>query len=195
MTETARPGGRALQASEPMGAGRPSVPPLRVERTALITGAVPPHPPQCAHWGTFPWGKAYREEEDLAVTLIRHGFAVPPSPFQGEGLLGGHMRPPLRRKCTRSVGSAEPGAVVEPQQLQFLQPQPPVGRREFRPATQILRAGNSIPSQRDNPRNGVRGKATMSTECSSEPSPGAFWFLCRHGQRNSPPAGGEILPA
>ena len=25
-----------------------------------------------------------------------------------------------------------------------------------------------------------------------EPSPGAFWFLFRHGQRNSPPAGGEI---
>ena len=33
----------------------------------------------------------------------------------------------------------------------------------------------------------------MSTKCSSEPSPVAFWFLCRHGQRNSPPAGGEIL--
>ena len=32
----------------------------------------------------------------------------------------------------------------------------------------------------------------MSAKRSSEPSPGAFWFLCRHGQRNSPPAGGEI---
>ena len=35
----------------------------------------------------------------------------------------------------------------------------------------------------------------MSTKCSSEPSTAAFWFLCRHGQRNSPPAGGEISPA
>ena len=32
----------------------------------------------------------------------------------------------------------------------------------------------------------------MSAKRSSEPSPVAFWFLCRHGQRNSPPAGGEI---
>ena len=47
-------------------------------------------------------------------------------------------------------------------------------------------------------RNGVRGKRPMDlggTEWSrsqSDASPGAFWFLCRHGQRNSPPAGGEI---
>ena len=66
-------------------------------------------------------------------------------------------------------------------------------------------------------RNGVRGRLPLSggdversetegvgwrpmdlggTEWSRSPSdasPGAFWFLCRHGQRNSPPAGGEIL--
>ena len=47
-------------------------------------------------------------------------------------------------------------------------------------------------------RNGGRGKRPMDlggTEWSrsqSDASPGAFWFLCRHGQRNSPPAGGEI---
>ena len=35
----------------------------------------------------------------------------------------------------------------------------------------------------------------MSTKCSSEPSPVAFWLLCRHGQSNSPPAGGETSPA
>ena len=28
-----------------------------------------------------------------------------------------------------------------------------------------------------------------------EPSPGALWLLCRHGQSNLPPAGGEIPPA
>ena len=79
-------------------------------------------------------------------------------------------------------------------------------------ANQILRAGIFLPSQRDNPcQRGpgptppVRGRwpdgpvgvgwATMSTKCSSKPSPAAFWFLCRRGQRNSPPAGGEIPPA
>ena len=47
-------------------------------------------------------------------------------------------------------------------------------------------------------RKGGRGKRPMDlggTEWSrsqSDASPGAFWFLCRHGQRNSPPAGGEI---
>ena len=33
---------------------------------------------------------------------------------------------------TRHVGSAKPGAVVEPQQLQFLHTQGPVARRGFR---------------------------------------------------------------
>ena len=45
------------------------------------------------------------------------------------------------------------------------------------------------------PRNGVRGKATMSTKCPSAASrtkcpsaasPAAFWLLCRRGQSNSP---------
>ena len=68
----------------------------------------------------------------------------------------------------------------------------PSGPAGIQSATQILRAESALPGPRGNPRNGVRGKATMSTKCSSEPSPVAFWFLCRHGQRNSPPAGGEI---
>ena len=72
----------------------------------------------------------------------------------------------------------------------------PSGPAGIQSATQILRAESALPGPRGNPRNGprngVRGKATMSTKCSSELSPVAFWFLCRHGQRNSPPAGGEI---
>ena len=39
-----------------------------------------------------------------------------------------------------TVGSAKPGAAVGPHRRQFLQPQGPVARWEFRPATQILRA-------------------------------------------------------
>ena len=44
--------------------------------------------------------------------------------------------------CTGSVGSSKPGAQREPHQPKFLQTQGQVARREFRPATQILRAGN-----------------------------------------------------
>ena len=39
-----------------------------------------PHPPQCAHWGTFPRGKAW----DVGSESFRHGFAVPP-PFDKGG--------------------------------------------------------------------------------------------------------------
>ena len=68
---------------------------------------------------------------------------------------------------TRSVGSAKPGAGVEPRRLQFLHTQGPVARIEWRKATQILRAGRILPAPRGNPRNGVRGKANMSAERSS----------------------------
>ena len=71
------------------------------------------------------------------------------------------------------AGSAKPGAGAEPHQLQFWEGQGPVARRKFRPATQILRAGNSaILNRYASPRNGVRGKVTMSTKCSSGAVPG-----------------------
>ena len=80
----------------------------------------------------------------------------------------------------RPYGKNAPGALVRQSQAQkwnrahsnFPQTQGPVARREFRPATQILRAGNALPAPRGNPRNGVRGKATMSTKCSSGAVPG-----------------------
>ena len=73
------------------------------------------------------------------------------------------MGPPLRRKRTGSVGSAKAGAVVKPQQRQFLHTQGPVAREESRKVTQILRAGNFLPGQRDNPRNGgPRGRLPLS---------------------------------
>ena len=97
------------------------------------------------------------------------------------------MRYPVFR--TRHVGSATPGAVVESHQSQFWNSQPPVGRIELQKATQILRAGNVLPTPRGNPRKWgpgptppVRGRwpegpegvgwATMSTKCSSGAVPG-----------------------
>ena len=54
-----------------------------------------------------------------------------PSP---KGRLSGDRKGrPCGGNHTGSVGSAEPGAVVEPQQRQFLHTQGPVARREFRP--------------------------------------------------------------
>ena len=81
-------------------------------------------------------------------TLIRLA-ALGTFPLEGGRLLGGHTGPPLRAdrniseragegtrpygsKRTGSVGSAESGAVVEPQQRQFLHTKGPVARREFR---------------------------------------------------------------
>ena len=67
-----------------------------------------------------------------------------PSPLKGEGC-GRPQGSPLRRKRTRSVGSAKPGAAIEPHRRQFLQTQGPVARDEMIKATQILRAGNFCP--------------------------------------------------
>ena len=84
---------------------------------------------------------------------------------------------PLKGKaCGRpkAAPTAEngPGALVRRRQAQnrnctspkFLPAQAPSGAgRDRAQALLILRAGNSLPAPRDNPRNGVRGKATRST--------------------------------
>ena len=53
---------------------------------------------------------------------------------------------------------------MESHQHQFLQGQGPVARREFRPATQILRAGNFLPGPRGNPRKRGPGKGDYEHE-------------------------------
>ena len=76
----------------------------------------------------------------------------------------------------------------------FPKTQGPVARKKSQKATQILRAGNVLPTPRGNPRKWgpgptppVRGRwpegpegvgwATMSTKCSSGAVPGAFWVI------------------
>ena len=76
-------------------------------RPSVRTGAPFPIPSVAARHlpltrGVGPQGTAYREGEDLAVTLIRHGFAVPPSPWKGEGLRAAARAAPtaeMHRKC------------------------------------------------------------------------------------------------
>ena len=65
---------------------------------------------------------------------------------------------PYRGKRTGSVGSAKPGANVKPHHLKFsTKPGPQWARKELQSITQILRAGNTPPSRRDDPRNGGLG--------------------------------------
>ena len=105
-----------------------------------------PHPPQCAHWGTFP----------LEGGRLGGKSGVPPlRRIQKPSLLfvGAGHRP--ARRCTRRVQeaapygsapaaacSAKPGAAVGPHQQQFWNSQAPVGRIGPQKVTQILRAGN-----------------------------------------------------
>ena len=125
------------------------------------------------------------------ATLIRLA-ALGTFPLGGGRLSGGHMGPPLRQienGCVFLVGAGPrparpgfaPGALVRQSQahqrdrtsFNFCKGQGPVARREFRPATQILRAGNFMPGRRGNPRNGGPGvSGPMGTKCPSAASPG-----------------------
>ena len=81
---------------------------------------------------------------------------------------------PYGENRTVAVGSAEPGAVVEPQQRQFLQAQGSVARMEPQKAAQILRAGNFAQPRRyaspvmgvlGDGRHGGRNGAAVSADC------------------------------
>ncbi len=103
---------------------------------------------------------------------------------------------PYEEKRTGSVGSVNSGAVVKSQSPQFLQTQGPVARKKSRRplhfcAPEILQNLTDTPS----PVMGSGESGPMGTKCPTAASPVAFWLLCRHGQSNSPPAGGETPPS
>ena len=132
--------------------------------------------------GTLRSFRRGRPAGDLWPRTSSVTLRVTPSP-KGEG-----FRATARVALTPGNG---PGALVRQSQARlwnrirpkFLHTQGPVARREFRPATQILRAGNVLPSPRGNPRKrGSRG-----------------WAAWRQGrQRRScrlrPPLGGSLVP-
>ena len=75
---------------------------------------------------------------------------------------------PYGGKQSGGVGSAKPGANVEPHELKLsTKPGPQWARRELQSITQILRAGNFLLNPRGNPRIGGPG-------------------VSRHGERSSP---------
>ncbi len=82
--------------------------------------------------------------------------------------------------------------------LNFPHSQGPVARRELKPATQILRAGNILPSPRGNPRNGgSRGREAWRREALPNrrlrPPPGAF-LVTFWASKKSLAAGAAKLP-
>ena len=122
---TARPGGRAPQASRPTGPGGPVCRPCKNAETCPMNavGAAP----RPAH-GLLPGVRAFK-------TSPSSGPLGPPTPFvppghfpliggivlspgrgKGEGLRAAKGRP-YGGKRPGSVGSAKPGAVLEPQQF------------------------------------------------------------------------------
>ena len=94
-----------------------------------------------------------------------------PGPGGPEGGGGRLIAAPYGVSSTGNVCSAKPGAEAEPHQRQFLQTQGPVARRELRKATQILRAGRALPTQRGNPRKRGPGKAVLWAQSAHRPRP------------------------
>ena len=111
--------------------------PLRLKRVALITKTVPLI--RLAALGTFPQGKAFGRPQG---SLLRRNWT---------GAVGWDSQAQLRN-CTS---------------LQFLDSQGPVARLEFRHTLRFCAPELFCPPQGITPVNGVRGKATMSTKCSS----------------------------
>ena len=148
--------------------------------------------------GVIPFGPT----GGLSGKKIGTGTVSIPAPDSAEPTLPARFPPQgsvLDRPagiCTGTVSWANPGAVRKSQQNQILHIQGPSGPgRNRTQALLILRAGNEAPTKQEGvPRNGVRGKATMGTKCPSEPSPAAFWLLCRRGQSNPLSADSGIPP-
>ena len=175
----------------------------RTIRTAEETGhgTLPPHPPQCTHWGAFhlsrerpdgrPGVPPLRAERNSGiirgVPLIRSSVRTgPPDPIpsglrpspldkgsrpQGKAF-GRPQGSPLRRNWTGAVGWDSQAQLRNCTSLQFLDSQGPVARLEFRHALRFCAPEFFCPPQGITPVNGVRGKATMSTKCSSGAVPG-----------------------
>ena len=141
----------------------------------------------------FRWGSSCAVENSGRVRA-----PAPTANIEAVSSFVGAGPRPARDQEPAITCSAEPGAVLEPQQQQFLQTQGPVARIELRKATQILRAGNFLLSHRYvSPVMGSGESGPMDlggakrSRSPSAASPGAFCLLCRHGQSRSPPAGGE----
>ena len=138
-----------------LAGGRPSVPPLRYSQ------------PSPGGWVRAPAPTKYGELSGLSIGAgpqAAFGRAPHPPPSGAPSPKGEGFRATTRVAPT--VGN-EPGALARKRQARernrtspnFPPTQAPSGAgRDRTQALLILRAGNVLPTSRDNPRNGVRGK-------------------------------------
>ena len=134
----------------PLRGNSPSAPPLQhysTTRNGLVVFVgeplgLPPHPSGLTASHLPLKGKALKTRSSAF-------------PFRGRCPRRGRMRYPVFR--TRHVGPSTPGAVVESHQLQFPKNPGPSGPAGIQTLTQILRAGNVLPTPRGNPSNGGPG--------------------------------------
>ena len=125
------------------------------------------------------WGRPYGVSSTRNVCSAKPGAKAEPHQrqfLQTQGPVarregGGRLIAAPTAMATRPRWFGNPGAKAEPHQRQFLQTQGPVARRELRKATQILRAGRALPTQRDNPRKRGPGKAVLWARSAHRPRP------------------------
>ena len=104
-----------------------------------------------------------------------------------------------RQNTHRGRWLGKPRRVRKPQQNQILHTQGPVARKKTQASTpDFARRNHGSTNQEGVPRKKGAGESGPmdlgGAQRSRSPlaaSPGAFWLLCRHGQSNSPPTGGE----
>ena len=190
MTKTARPGGRALRASEPMGAGRPSVPPLRFKRIALIIRTVPLI--RHASRDTFPQGKALRAADSRPYMYPEAIFFIVGAGHWPARIRGASRRSrPTAQHRLHLLGQARRGSGTAPAPIfHIARAQWPDGNLERHSDFACRKFCTT--SQVRVPRNGgSRGRATWRQGGFAEPAdcarPLASFGSFSTWKRNSPP--------
>ena len=147
-------------------------------RPYKVGGNLPPHPPRIRS-APSPQGEGFRATARVAPTADTEAafFLVEAGPR------------PARQDSYRERWLGKPGAEFESHRMQFWGSQAPVGREETQAATQILRAGNTLPTLRDNPVMGVWGKPSLANDSSplGRPSLASFGSFF-HGEKEPRPA-------
>ena len=150
-TPGANPGGRMLCA------------PTGFRWTVGAAISRPPEPSPSKGEGRFPLSggnvpKGQKGEGGHGEAVTDEGALLDRNPYSN-GRAGEGTRPYGESRAV-DVGSAEPGAVVEPQQRQFLQTQGPVARMEPQKVTR--RRGGETPPVKQKPSSSSAERKTSS---------------------------------
>ena len=154
-------------------------------------------PSAISHWKgkglrAATWGRPY---EEITNHPGRAGLGPAPTASFVPGTLVRQSQALLRNRSSCNFCNPSPqwGGRNLDQPLRFCAPEIFCLTQGVTP---VMGAGADSPCQGEMARRARGGRVgDYEHEVLIGAVPGAFWFLCRHGQRNSPPAGGEILPA